>query len=493
LKNLFPEYKPDGKKFLFLIVFVTVSISFFLQILLYYKGFYSISADESGRTLLAYQWLEGIDQPGEPWLPFHKIINAVALNIHPDLFWTPRITGTIFGLLSSAAFIYYSYRLFHNRGITLLAALIGVFFPPFVIIRAVPLAEVMFVFFIITGSSCFLKWLQEEKRLYLIIASFLFALSASIRYEGWLFSFSFLVYIILIYRKIRLVDFIINFLILAGFPLYWVILNYIQTGDPFTFIASTSGGYTLHHDTFIMLLRYNLVTQFIYQNILYLNFCGIISLIILSFINDNIRVLVLFLISAFLILVLLSFAKIGMPSHAFWRIPLVWNILLIPFSAHFLIKLSEFFADHFKKEKKIFVFLFASVMIIYFIFQIGRLSSKSMFTADERNAGKFINSKVIKEKGFKVLIDSSGWEYLNVYISSNYPEIFIPNTGPDSSFPEKPIVNPKENLKIPLLKKLGIKYLVFETGSYKKYFDQCTQIKPVKNFGKWKVYSLLNK
>jgi hypothetical protein len=115
-----------------------------------------------------------------------------------------------------------------------------------------------------------------------------------------------------------------------------------------------------------------------------------------------------------------------------------------------------------------------------------------MFTADERNAGKFINKKAVKGEVFKVLIDSSGWEYVNIYVSSNYPDIFIPNSGPDPSFPEKPVINPREKLKISSLKKLGIKYLVFKMDNYKIFLDKCMQVILVKNFGKWKIYSLLN-
>ncbi|HVO73151.1 MAG TPA: glycosyltransferase family 39 protein, partial [Ignavibacteriaceae bacterium] len=465
---------------------------FLLQILLYYRGFYSISADESGRTLLAYQYLNGIETQREPWLPFHKLINALALKIYPDLFWAPRITGTIFALLSATVFIYYSHRLFQNKSITLLASVIAVLFPPYVVIRAVPLAEVMYIFFIISALIFVLKWLQLEKKKNIIIASFLFGFSSSVRYEGWLFSLCLLVYLIFIYRKISPSLFFINFLILAGFPIYWILFHYIQTGDPFYFIASTSGGYRLHHKTFLMLLKYNLVTQFIYQNILYLNFGAAASIIFLSFTNEKIRVFTLFLFSAFILMAFLSFAGIGMPSHAFWRIPLVWSILLIPFSAHFLIKLSEYLAEQFKKEKKIYLRGFVTIMIMYFGFQIGRLTGNSMFTADERNTGRFINEKLMKEKPFKVLIDSSGWEYLNIYVASNFPDIFIPNTGPDSSNPEKPLIDHKEELKLSLLNKLGIKYLVFETERYKKFFDQYTNLKAVKSFGIWRIYSLLN-
>jgi Gpi18-like mannosyltransferase len=51
------------------------------------------------------------------------------------------------------------------------------------------LPESIFFFFIISGIYYFLKWkISDNRSIYLIISSVLFALSNLFRYEGWLFS-----------------------------------------------------------------------------------------------------------------------------------------------------------------------------------------------------------------------------------------------------------------------------------------------------------------
>lgn len=479
----------DKKSLVYLVIVFTLS-ALILQILLYLKGFYSVSADESGRTLLAFHWLNGTEPPGEPWLPFHKVITALALKIYPNLFLAPRISGAIFSLLSIAVFVYYSHEVFRNRQITLLASLIGLLFPPFVIIRAVPLAESIYIFFIVAGSLFFLKYLKSEKNLYLTSASCMFAFSSSVRYEGWLFTLCLLFYMLLKHKRISREIIVINSLLLAAFPLYWIIANYIDYGNLFYFVYSTSEGYKLHHDTFMMLLKYNLVTQFLYQNIIYLNAGAVISVIFMILIKKEIRVFILFLFSVFLLLACLSFAEIGMPSHAFWRIPLSWSILLIPFSIHFIIKFSEFLSDYFKKKKKFFIIGISAVIIIYFLFQVNRLSSRSMFTADEKNTGEYIAENCAGEKADKILIDSSGWEYLNIIVASNQPYLFIPNAGDNPALPGKPLVSPVSKLNAEVLKEMKIKCLVFERDDYKNYLDKNDHVRLEKKFGIWKIYSV---
>lgn len=71
-----------------------------VHIYLYQSGFYSISADECGRTMEAYDWFKNGRLGPSPWLPFYRLVVGLGLMAWPDLFVTPRIVGFLFGLIS---------------------------------------------------------------------------------------------------------------------------------------------------------------------------------------------------------------------------------------------------------------------------------------------------------------------------------------------------------------------------------------------------------
>jgi len=114
-------YKDDNKLFLRKVILYSLIITSLIQILLYSLGYYSFSGDESDRTLLAYSWLIGNMPKGEPWLPFHTIINGIFLKYFLNLFWVPRIVGSVFGLLSVSAIIWLSHILIKDRLVTIIS------------------------------------------------------------------------------------------------------------------------------------------------------------------------------------------------------------------------------------------------------------------------------------------------------------------------------------------------------------------------------------
>ncbi|MEJ2618538.1 MAG: YfcE family phosphodiesterase [Ignavibacteriaceae bacterium] len=238
--------KDNDKLFLWKVIFFSLTITIVIQALLYLQGYYSFSGDESDRTLLAYSWLIGKMPKGEPWLPFHTIINGIFLKYFFNLFWMPRIVGSIFSLLSVTAIIWFSQVILKDRNVTIITAILAVFFPPFVILRAVPLSEVMYFFFIIGGASCLFKWLETSKSVDLIFTALLFAFAGSVRYEGWIFSGSFIIFLLVEYytrKEIRLKLIVFLSFIVLSFPVFWIFKNLLETGNPLEFIVSSSERY----------------------------------------------------------------------------------------------------------------------------------------------------------------------------------------------------------------------------------------------------------
>ncbi len=54
----------------------------------------------------------------------------------------------------------------------------------------------------------------------------------------------------------------------------------------------------------------------------------------------------------FILLVLISLTGRGIPTHNVWRIPELWNILLIPFTAYFIKNLDSFEIKYLKNLRK---------------------------------------------------------------------------------------------------------------------------------------------
>jgi len=109
-------------------LFSIILFSLGIQAFLFSKGFYSISADERGRTLHAYKWVIGEDQTGTSRLPFYSIMVGSVLKLWPNLFLAPRLVGSIFGFLSLVSIMWLSHEIFHNKTITFFAAFLGCIF-----------------------------------------------------------------------------------------------------------------------------------------------------------------------------------------------------------------------------------------------------------------------------------------------------------------------------------------------------------------------------
>ena len=119
---------------------------------------------------------------------------------------------------------------------------------------------------------------------------------------------------------------------------------------------------------------------------------------------------------------------IAVPSHNFWRVPSLWNILLIPFFSYFIITISNYFTKKEFLKYIVVAILTISVLCLNFIISFHR-TSDSRFTKHDMNVGKYIEKVLKKNSDSKVLIDTSNWQFANVRIASQYPHHFIFNTG----------------------------------------------------------------
>jgi hypothetical protein len=482
------------KKLLFALILL-IFFSGLLNVLLYLLGFYSISADESGRTLLAYQWLHNGYKETPTWLPFYTAVIGYGIKIVPDLFWTPRVIATILGVLSFTSFIWLVHYLFKDRYITLLSAVIALFFPTRVILSAVPLSESMYYFFVFSGIALFTMWLRSKWDHNLILSALAFAVSSSVRYEGWFFSAA-LVVILIIFKSLKVRDISITNILLisligASFPLYWFLFQTNISGNPLQFFEDAKRGYeNAQGITFFTILKNNYLVRFIHHNIIYLCFPGLISSGYLFVKDGLIRRWIGFLLLPFIPLLILSFFGIGIPTHNIWRVPELWNILLIPFTAYFIKNIGTLEIKYFRHLQRIKIPLLLTLLLIYYSFHVYRLTGANAFTKEDLKVGRYVEKSLMLDERNKILIEIPDWTYLNIIVASNKPKFFVLNSNFNPRIKGNEIINKDHKINFEELSNRHIKYLVFKSEKLKNKVMSNPFFRKKKGFSQWSVFEL---
>lgn len=452
------------------------------------KGFYSVSADDSSRSIIAYNLLRGIMPEDLDWLPLHSIIDAGALLIYNDLFWTPRIISLIFGLLSIAALGHLSYKLFQNQTSLLLTALFALFYPPHIMFSAVPLTEIMFIFFITEAAALFISWHRERSNKELYLSALFSTLASGIRYEGWIFIFAFLLVLLIIGKEsggVFFKNYLLSFFILSAMPVIWMIIHYLYNGNPLYFFTGPKNLYLeLTGGSLLLRLKYNFITNFIFQAVFFFIFPGLVLLYIRYKKDNVIKAFALLWGISLVIISILSLSGYGNPSHAFWRIPFAWTFLLIPFLARLL---------YLFVQKNVFNIVQRWILVLVplpllFLLQTYFLTDYSPFSKSEKHTGEFISHLLKKDPQANILIETSDWNYLHVLVASGQPERFVYDTSRKKIRPHPfslPINTPDMRS---FIGRKNIKYIVVYNDSSDSKLNSFG-LTELKSFSGWTIHS----
>jgi len=494
---LIPKILNDKRYFKLTLLFI-VLFSIVLNIILYYSGFYSISADESGRTIDAYNWIKGTYEGIPTWLPFYNVVIGFGLKIFPDLFFTPRIIISLFGVLAFVSFIWMTHELFKDRYITLLSTLIALFFPSRVILSSVPLSESIFFFFVFAGIAFFTRWLNSNKNFLLYLSALAFAFSSSVRYEGWLFSAS-IVIVLIFFKQLKTEDVNTKTIItvcLIGliFPFYWFIYQSNAAGNPFQFFYDVNKNYERALGTsFFSILKHNYLTRFIHHNLIYLCFPGVFTSFYLFLRNSTIRKWMSLILITFIPLILISLTGRAIPTHNIWRIPELWNILLIPFTAYFIKNLDSFEIKYLQNLRKGVVPIIITVVLIYYSFHVYRyVDDEHHFTKEELRIGRYLEQNLIEaDPVSKILIEIPDWSYLHIIAASNHPENFIKSTeGGDPRLIRNPTITDSSSVDIADLTDKNIRFILLKSRELKNKIQRNPFFKEGKNFKEWSLFEV---
>jgi len=220
-----------------------------LQVLLYRSGFRALTADEFGRMVLAAKWAQGPHMVWHGvWLPFHMYMFGTLLWLKWDLLHVPRAIVVLLGLISIVLMYQLASKLFESRKIGLVSAILLAVNPVHTWLSSTPLTEMLNTSLVLAFILNITQYLRSKKQLCLYVSAFMLALANGVRYESWMYSIVFSLYLIgdgvlQFWRKNPNIKQSLTFIATAFvpwmFPVAWIFGNYIETGDPLYFATET--------------------------------------------------------------------------------------------------------------------------------------------------------------------------------------------------------------------------------------------------------------
>lgn len=485
--NFFSKLSKEDKIY-YLSLPLIISLFIVSEYLLFKKGFYAISADESLHTLEAYKYFTGQSGLFSVWLPFQKVIYAAAFNFHYDLFLTPRVFSGLFGLFTMLSLIELSFQLFGNRIVSLMTGFFGAIFLPVYLFSVLPLEEIYFFFFTIFSVTFYLKWVSKDKNIYLWLSVLTSCIGTTTRYESWLFSAA--LFIMITFRiigqnrpkKTKVYLVLVIAAILSIFPLYWIYLSHLHTGKITGFVSSVENLYK--SPPLLTQIKNNVLFGFFKINLESLNIIGLVPLYFLFKKNPIVKHSAVIFASTLLVFAAATFILKAMPTHNHWRIAMVWSLFLLPFTSYALYFL---LTKGLNSNIYLAVFIFSFFLLIFlFAIQDISYSTRSYITSGDVRVGRVMEN-ILNNNNSKVYINSGKtWNYSTILITSQKPDRFV--TGFRKYYnPRNSTLTLDDNL-LSEFKKLNIDYLVLKP--YIKIADGSKVPFTVIRFVFWNVYKL---
>jgi hypothetical protein len=229
----------------YLILLILIALKFGFQLMIIGSGYKWLSSDDYCRTVKSFEWHEHPIINSGVWLTPHFWINGIVMVFVKDLYLAATTTNILF----STATTYFFYKLaliVFDKKSAILSTLIFIFFPFQVWLSISGLPESIHFFFIVAGIYYAVLY-KKENGAYrvLILATVMFAFGNMFRYEGWLFSIIFVVYVgytELILKKgadKNYRAFLVSTLALSTI-LWWLMRNLVDNGSMMYFAAETN-------------------------------------------------------------------------------------------------------------------------------------------------------------------------------------------------------------------------------------------------------------
>lgn len=418
---------------------LTAAIAAAIQYGLYRHGLYSVSVDESERTLLANHLTLAKAVTPFIWPPLPMILTGLALRIHHNLITTPRLLSGITGLLTFAAVVALSRKLFDRRIIALAAAVLAAVVPQRLILSVAPLADIYSYLFVLIAAAFLIDWLRSNRPRALVYTSVALLLASTARFETWFFNLSLALYVV--YRVLRRRDMSARLGaaavgLLGIFPVVWVLATYVHDGS-LTALSLTSRQFEAAHGHDLNLaVRTDVVYLFAHDSVFMPVFLA--GAVALLFLARRDRALMTWGVLVFAPLILLGasmLATFSVPMAAPFRVDGTWIILLIPFAAWVMVWLAELLVRT-RPSGVALVGVTAVVLLAIAPVAIRVEDVQAKGIAQSGALGDKPLARQLDEllhaSNRQILLDSlDGLDYLNVLVVSNQPGRFVLDVDAD--------------------------------------------------------------
>ncbi|MBX3024214.1 hypothetical protein KF840_04810 [bacterium] len=452
-------------------------------------GFYGVSWDEAGRVLDAARWrADPRLLEATTWLPLHRIVIGSALAIHPDLFVTPRVVTFLCGLGVLAALTWLAAELFHDPRITRTTALLGALFTPRVVLALTPLTSTMFSAIVLAAMAALARWLARPTRRWLMLAALAFALSTTIRFEGWMFAAAFGIAVLAAWwtdrRRVGLAELLAVGVIVSAFPLFWVGLHLATDGAEGLFAGAGT-----QYAAWGTVLRKSPLAELLIVNAATLNLIGVVAAVTRARATARARAIL------FVAMMPLAFTTAALlvgrraQSGPAWRMVDVWSLLLLPFTADLIVGVRERWPRAARPVNLVAVgglcllYLFGTCWVGY--------QSRWAVPAVERALGGDLNRLLASQPaGTRVLIDTSRYSYLNVLVSSQRPQAFIANATPERLDDPAAVLAADRPLPLADLQARDIRFVAVRAPTLRERVARTPALRHVGDYGDWSLYAL---
>lgn len=217
-------------------IYLLVAVIFAIKLLLLPFA-QTTHSDAVSRIFTSITWVENpIWITKSIWAPFQFYINGIALMIWDNVIYTPKIVNIIFSCLTLIPFYFFTKREFNKNG-AFVATLFLAVSPILFRYSFMALSETPYLFFLVFGLNLLSKGVRNKALLFVILAGISFNIAGGIRYEAWLVTTC--VCLVLLLKKQWKYLFVFS-LVSSVFPVYWLYISYIETGD---FLYGFNGTY----------------------------------------------------------------------------------------------------------------------------------------------------------------------------------------------------------------------------------------------------------
>ena len=196
----------------------------------------TINGDAVSRIFLSINWMKNptwIEQ--SIWGPFHFYITGLSLFIWNDPVYMPKILNIILSVVTLIPFYFFTKREFNKNG-AFIASIFLAICPILFHNSFLALSETPYLLFLTLTINLVSKGIRENSNFYILLAGLSITIASGIRYEAWVIIAIFSLLILLLKEW----KFFILFNITAClFPFYWLLIHWLNTGDPFYGIQGT--------------------------------------------------------------------------------------------------------------------------------------------------------------------------------------------------------------------------------------------------------------